>query len=167
MILGEGPWRRYFLVCTNPIMSHWWDRMMRPGFRHCYVLIWEGAAWLYADPTLSRTHVSILDYYENEHPAEWIEDSDASVIEVEVCNDPYRLRSPWIIGPMTCVEGCKALLGIRSFWLWSPLRLARYLEKYYGIRSQEAKEDSRGKGVDCSPGTRARSNWRRSQREEA
>jgi hypothetical protein len=145
-VLGEGPWRRYFLVCANGIRPSWWDRILRRGFRHCYVLIWDGACWLYVDPTLYRLHVSILDYYQEENPLAWIDDRDVHVLEVAVEAEPKRMRAPWSVGPLTCVEGCKAALGVRSFWLWTPWRLYRYLEKR-NVTGKQAEEVERGKGA--------------------
>ena len=139
-ITGEAPWRRYFLVCSNGEVEHWWDRFFRPSFRHCYVLIWDGAHWLHVDPTLYRTHVSILDHYRNEHPSLWIEDPHAVALEVKVEAHAQRWRAPWCFGPLTCTEGCKAVLGVRSPLLWSPWRLYRYLEKR---RESQAPKENR------------------------
>lgn len=126
---SEAPTRRYFLVCCGGREQHWWNRFFRPGFRHCYVLIWEGVTWLYIDPTLYRTHVSILEHYQDNHPREWIDDDSASYYQVAVEPHPTRMRVPWCLGPLTCVEGCKALLGIREFLVWTPWQLAQHASK--------------------------------------
>jgi hypothetical protein len=150
-IEGEGPWRRYFLVCSNGSCTHWWDRLFKPGFRHCYVLIWEGTVWLYVDPTLFRTHVSILDHYRDDHPYHWIEDPDVTVLEVPVDATSLRWRAPWCFGPLTCTEGCKAILGVRHLLLWTPWRLYRHLKAKH--ESQQTEEDGRGKGAGSGAGS--------------
>jgi hypothetical protein len=123
------PRQRFFLVCTKG-RPHWWDRWLQPGFTHCYLLIWDEVVWLLADPTLSHLRVAILDQYEPEDPASWLVDPDATIIEArpEVV-DTYRARSPWVAGPLTCVETCKAVLGIRDFWILTPWQLYRRVRR--------------------------------------
>lgn len=128
--------RRYYLVCTEPPRGYWWSWILAPGFRHCFVLIWEGVCWLQVDPTLARTHVVILDRYEPGHPADWMGDPDVSVIEVTI-EDGDAMRAPWVVGPVTCTEFVKSVLGIRSFWLWTPLQLFNYLRSRHGIETPE------------------------------
>ena len=40
-----------------------------------------------------------------------------------------RVRHPWILGLLTCVEGVKAVLGIRRPWILTPWQLARHLRR--------------------------------------
>lgn len=150
------PWtqQRFVVVFTEVERTHWWDRFLAPGFRHCYVLVWDEVVWLYVDPAIGRTRVLILDQYEPRHPREWIHDPDATLIEARADLDDLRLRCPWIFGPITCVEGVKAVLGIRKFWLFTPLQLFRYLRRRHG-QTQNAEKDSRGTGPDPAAGGRA------------
>jgi hypothetical protein len=145
----DGPWRRYFVVCAESIVPHWWCRFLRPGYRHCYLLVWEGAVWLHVDPTMDRARVVILDLFEGyEDPRAWIEDATARIFEAWPEPESDQLRTPWLIGPITCVELVKAFLGIRSFWIWSPWQLAQALRKRRHHReSKEAEEIRRGKGA--------------------
>lgn len=127
MSLAE-PFRRYYVVCAEAIRPHWWVRFLRPGYRHCYLLVFDGAVWLYVDPVMDRTRVAILDYYEPEHPAAWIEDPSARVFETTP-EDHGGWRAPWVVGPLTCVEQVKQFLGIRAFWIFTPWQLAQYLRR--------------------------------------
>lgn len=142
----DGDWRRYFVVCAESIVPHWWNFLLRPGYRHCYLLIWEGAVWLHVDPTMDRARVVILDLFDGyEDPRAWVEDETARIFEAWPEPESDRLRTPWLIGPVTCVELVKAFLGIRSFLIWSPWQLAQALRKRRRQReSEEAEKDRRG-----------------------
>ena len=150
----DGPWRRYFVVCAESIVPHWWNFLLRRGYRHCYLLVWEGAVWLHVDPTMDRARVVILDLFDGfEHPAEWIEDDTARIFEAWPEPESDRLRQPWIVGPITCVELVKAFLGIRKFWCFSPWQLAQELRRRRRQReSQEAEKIRRGEGASRRPG---------------
>lgn len=51
---------------------------------------------------------------------------DNSAILRVVVNRSMRMRYRWMLGPMTCVELVKHLLGIRC-WALTPYQLYRYL----------------------------------------
>jgi hypothetical protein len=120
--------RRYFVVITRG-EPHWWDRFLAPGKTHCALLIWDEFVYLYLNPTLGITEVSLVTTGDAEFaPPEQIlaEDPDAVIVEAELEWDE-GMRAPWIWAPVTCVEIVKSALGIRRFWLWTPLQLERYL----------------------------------------
>jgi len=127
--VSERSERRYFVVCTQSLTSYWWTPLLRHSYSHCYLLVWEGAVWLYLDPVMNRAHVTILDLYEFHHPAEWLLDPQARVFEAWPEAESERLRTPWLFGPLTCVEIVKAFLGIGRFWIWTPWQLAQHLRK--------------------------------------
>jgi hypothetical protein len=129
---------RYFVVCTQSLKRYWWTPYLRHNYSHCYLLIWEGACWLYLDPVMNRAHVAILDFYEFQHPAVWLKDPRARVFEAWPKPDAERLRAWWLFGPLTCVEIVKSFLGIGGFWIWTPWQLAQYLRK----RKHELTETS-------------------------
>jgi len=151
----EGPWRRYFVVCAESIVPHWWNRLLRPGYRHCYLLIWEGCVWLYLDPTMDRARVLVLDLFDGfQHPAVWIEDETARIFEAWPTAESDRLRTPWLLGPITCVELVKAFLGISNPFIWTPWQLAQWLRRRRRDReSKEADQDRRGASARRRPGS--------------
>jgi hypothetical protein len=164
----DGPWRRYFVVCAESVVRHWWNPILRPGYRHCYLLIWEGAVWLHVDPTMDRTRVVILDLFDGfQHPAAWIEDASARIFEAWPEPDRASFRIPWIWAPMTCVEAVLAHLGIRKWWVWTPWQLAQLLRQRRRQReSQEAQKVRRGEspagGTDAGIVTSGRGDQRTS-----
>jgi hypothetical protein len=126
----EDAWpRQLFYVVFTDGRPHWWNRFLKPGFSHTYVLIWDGACWLLVDPSLSHCRVTILDQFEPIPPTEWLRVPGATVLEARPEVVEGRLRHPWILGLLTCVEGVKAVLGIRRPCILTPWQLAKYLRR--------------------------------------
>jgi hypothetical protein len=127
----EDAWPRqlFYVVFTDAGRPQWWDRWLMPGFQHVYVLVWDGACWLLVDPQLSHVRVTILDQFEPEPPTVWLRVPGATIIEARPEVVEGRVRHPWIFGLLTCVEGVKAVLGIRRPWILTPWQLARHLRR--------------------------------------
>lgn len=109
------------LVCFSGAATLWWLRLLRPGFRHCFVAIRQGPFWVVADPLSHRT-------------ALWIEAVDdlagfyrrhgLTVVATRLRRPPRRAL-PW--RPFTCVEAVKRILGIRCGWVFTPWQLYNLL----------------------------------------
>lgn len=160
------PRQRFVVVFTEPGRWRWFSRFFAPGFRHCYVLIWDAVVWLYVDPTLSHQRVLILDHYEPNHPRDWVFDTTATFVEFKPDIDEKRFRAPWVVGPLTCTEGAKSLLGIRKFWLFTPWQLCKHLRRLNDGRGiEETTEDTGGAGPFAAPDRGALENGTRPRRE--
>ena len=140
----EDAWpRQQFWVVFTDGEPHWWDWMLRRGFRHTFALVWDDAAWLLVDPTLSHVRVTILDQFSPEPPTDWLRIPGATVLRAWPEVVKGRVRVPWILSPLTCVEGVKAVLGIRSPWILTPWQLARHLRRRNGIHEGQGPEADR------------------------
>lgn len=100
-----------------------WLRLLRRGFRHCFVILNDGTHWLTVDPLSNYTDIHVCHV-----PAEfdlplWLADRGLKVLPVRM-QRPAR-PAPWM--PFTCVEAVKRLLGIHRRWLITPWQLYRYL----------------------------------------
>lgn len=104
----------------------------QPGFRHCFVALNDGRAWIELDPRGDGLHVSAEVAAEFDLAAHY-RALGYAVIETSVAaaRRPYAL--PWAF---TCVETVKRVLGLHGWWLWTPYQLYRRLE-----------EDAHGKPV--------------------
>lgn len=136
--LEQPAHRRYFVVFLQG-EPHWMDWFLAPGYGHCYLLVWDADRWIWIHPTLQIVQVTVDRLYGRLHPQIWPEHETARVIEVGLQGDE-RNRTPWMFGPLSCVELVKAFLGIRRFWIWTPRQLARYLERRYGQHWQDGRE---------------------------
>jgi hypothetical protein len=108
----------------------WWARFLRGGFRHCLACQAAGDG-----------HTLVVDFRGTQmrvavEPVpigvflRCMQDAAMSwIIAVEGTGAPPRAA---LRPPMTCVETCKALLGIRAWWIITPRQLARHLHKKGG-----------------------------------
>lgn len=106
-----------------------WLTALRPGFRHCFVLLYDGVCWLTVDPMLH--HMEVLAHHV---PASfdlpgWLKSRDNIIVPASI--DRSRTRpAPW--RPFTCVEAVKRLLGIHARFVFTPWQLYKYLNKKKG-----------------------------------
>lgn len=101
-----------------------WLRWLKPGYRHCFVAIDDGNAWLTVDPLLHRLEIRASGLPSSFDLAAEYRRLDLDVVEVAPAAVPLR-RAPF--GPFTCVEAAKRLLGIRARWVLTPWQLRRWL----------------------------------------
>jgi hypothetical protein len=117
-----------------------WLRMLRPGFRHCYVLLFEGGRWISVDPMLSRMEIHV----HNHLPADfdlpgWLESRGQRTVLAFIDHSSAR-PAPW--RPFTCVEAVKRILGLHAGFVLTPWQLYRHL-----TQPEHIKENFHGKPV--------------------
>lgn len=101
----------------------WWLRLLRPGFRHCFVAVRQDGVWMVVDPLshTTRLHVeTIADL------AGFYRRHGVVVVATTVQPPPCR-PLPW--RPHSCVEVVKRVLGLRASWVFTPHQLHSYLIK--------------------------------------
>lgn len=93
---------------------------MKPGFRHVVAIRSDCADrfWLIIDPTMSHTHIEMIPKVIHPDISEFIE---GHVIEVEAIIDKECTNFTLCLN--TCVDTVKRLLGIRSFFVFTPYQL--------------------------------------------
>lgn len=102
----------------------WWLCFLKPGFRHCYILLQTAQnpdSWLEINPMSnqicvfehqSRIGIDYISYLQN------IE--KVTVVSVNFFAAPLKCAP---FGVFTCVEFVKRMLGIHKFWLFTPYQL--------------------------------------------
>lgn len=113
-----------------------WLKILKPGFRHCYVLLNDGRHWISVDPLSNSMEVSV-----HHVPAEfdfplWLKDRGHKIVPAAI--ERRQKQAPW--GLFTCVEAVKRILGIHSPFIITPWQLYRHLSA--ASRSSETKGDS-------------------------
>lgn len=103
-----------------------WLKLFRPGFRHCYVVLNDGAHWLTVDPMSSYMDVSIHNLPQEFNLPFWLSERGHVVVKADI-ERPGR-QAPWM--PFTCVEAVKRVLGIHKQFLITPWQLYRHLIKH-------------------------------------
>lgn len=108
----------------------------RPGFRHCFVAINDGRAWITIDPCGDGTRVD-ADLPAGVDLASHCRTLGYGVIETLVRTDRRHYRAPWAF---TCVEAVKRILGVHGWLIWTPWQLYRHLEaRSHGQHLQSAE----------------------------
>jgi len=110
------------LVCFSGAASLWWLRLLRPGFRHCFVALRQGPFWVVVDPLSHRT---VLWIEAVDNLAGFYRQQGLTVLSTRLRNPPHR-SAPW--RPFTCVEAVKRLLGVHWPWVLTPWQLYRALQ---------------------------------------
>ena len=122
---GPAPraWPRAWIVfCDNTELA--WLRLLRPGFRYCFAVLHDGQRWIAIDPLATRLEVTVPPLEADFDLPGWFAGRGHTVIAAAVRRDSGR---PAPLGPFTCVETCKRLLGLRARFVVTPWQLYRHL----------------------------------------
>jgi hypothetical protein len=113
-----------------------WLKMLRPGFRHCFVIVNDGQSWLSLDPMLNHMDVRVHHHVPaNFDLPEWLRQRGQRVIAAPLSR-VLKNPAPWRL--FTCVEAVKRLLGLHSRFVFTPWQLFRHLEKLNAGNSNSA-----------------------------
>lgn len=101
-----------------------WLRFLKPGFRHCFVLINDGRQWVSVDPMSNHMDVTVHHVPQEFDLPLWMKDRGNIVVKAPV-NKALNKPAPWML--MTCVEVVKRVLGLHSRTIFTPWQLYRHL----------------------------------------
>jgi hypothetical protein len=110
-----------------------WLRLLRPGFRHCFVVFHDGRRWLHLDPLANYTDLAVHDLPPDFDLTAWLR-REAGCRVVPAPIDRSR-KTPAPLAPFTCVEAVKRALGLHDRWIFTPWQLYRRLtfrRKHHG-----------------------------------
>ena len=103
-------------------------RLLKPGFRHCFVALNDGRHWITVDPLLQQTEIAVAPVPPEFDLAAFFRAQGCRTLTVPLRPAPRR---PCLPLPLTCVETVKRVLGIRAWWLWTPWQLFQYSRSKY------------------------------------
>jgi hypothetical protein len=104
----------------------WQRALLAPGFRHCFVALNDGAAWLLHDPLVPRTELVLLPVGPDfDLAAHW----RAHGLHALTVRVPRPVRRFWWPAPFTCVESVKRVIGLRAPFVLTPRQLFVALKK--------------------------------------
>ena len=101
-----------------------WQRLLRPGFRHCSLILDDGEHWLLVEPLSNYLQVRTLGLAEQPLARRL---RNAGLLVVETAPIAQRNR-PAPMGLWTCVETVKRGLCIHALIVQTPWQLFTYLE---------------------------------------
>lgn len=126
MIEGQADGPDLALVAFSGRASLPWLRLLRPGFRHCFVLVRAGAGWAVVDPMSHYTLALPLGDYPLRPLIRALRAMGLTVLPVRP-RVPVPVAQPW--RPYTCVEAVKRVLGRNAPWVLTPWQLYLTLMK--------------------------------------
>lgn len=103
-------------------LSRFW-KLLEPGFSHVEAWREDRGAWVRVDPCLEFMNVEV------HLGPPWELMPNARFVHVVRLVPLRKLREPFMVGPITCVELSKALIGIRAPLIRTPFALYNYLRK--------------------------------------
>lgn len=115
---------QWYLVFSDTEAEHWWNRWLKPGFRHVFAIRRQGDIWLAFSPQQGFTDIDALEGTES--VMDIITNPHATVLHCDAERVMQGLRVRSLFAPFTCVEQVKSLLGIRH-WCFTPYQLYRQL----------------------------------------
>ena len=128
-----------WVVCFSKAgRKHWIQKFLNKDFQHCYAfkLSPGGKFFMIVDPIRSYTMIDLMPANE-EAFNELTENATflTVIATIELSKDRGHFCR------FNCVEMVKALIGLKSFWTFTPYQLFRRLEKW-AIRSEQEKADA-------------------------
>lgn len=99
-------------------------KLLRPGFRHCFVVLHTPGRWLSIDPLSHMTRIDLMDFPGEFDMAALLRREGLCVVETTLREAPLLPAPPMLC---TCVEMVKRILGIHRWTIVTPWQLYRYL----------------------------------------
>lgn len=102
-------------------------KWLKPGFRHCYVIMNDGHRWVSVDPLSHMTDVVVHHHLPPDfNLPRWLEDRGMKVVAARRGDIPLR-AAPMMV--FTCVEAVKRILGVHERRIITPWQLYRHLSE--------------------------------------
>jgi hypothetical protein len=122
--VGNGGEGRRALVVFSGRADLAWLRLLKRGFRHCFVVLDFGDRWVMLNPLSHYTDVEVFAGLAAEDLAAGFRRQGLTVVAARTMR-PKPRPAPW--RPHTCVEAVIRILGMRAPWVLTPWQLYRYL----------------------------------------
>lgn len=105
--------------------ERWWLRLLRPGFRHCLLVMHDGRHWLSVDPMLNYMNVQVHHTVPDDFDfPRWLQSQGQHVVRAQIDHEK-AVPAPLMF--MSCVEVVKRVLGIHHRFILTPWQLYRHL----------------------------------------
>lgn len=101
-----------------------WLKVLKPGFRHCFVLINDGQCWVTYDPMSHYTEITVHHVPAFFDMPGWMAGRGYTMIEATLDHAHTR---PAPLSIYSCVGAVKRVLGIHRRFILTPWQLYRHL----------------------------------------
>lgn len=130
----------WWLVYGPTERPHWWNRWLAPRFQHVHALRRDGRVWVLYQPYGEFLDVTLM----RSDATPWQMFPGCIYQRVVALRRHGSPRSSFFVGPITCTEHVKALLGIRSFFVRTPYQLYAYCRRHFHEKPQATRAHVRG-----------------------
>ena len=110
-----------------PEAEIWWLRILKKGYRHCFVCIKNNDHWTIIDPLSHSIDVETIEVKKIKNLPRYLTDQGYIVMPFGDI-DPHK-KGGRILGYLSCVTIVKKILGLHSPFIFTPYQLAKYLHK--------------------------------------
>ncbi|MEZ5933321.1 MAG: hypothetical protein R3F54_15490 [Alphaproteobacteria bacterium] len=106
-----------FVGHTHCRSLHW----LKQGFKHCFVAQRVGGGWIICDSLKNQIELSQIDLPPDFSLSAFYRDMGHTVL----AGQGHSIRQSTMITPefLTCVSVVKRIIGVRSFWTFTPWQL--------------------------------------------
>lgn len=118
--------KAYVIFVDN--VSLWWLRILKEGFRHCYMLLKlrDDMGWLELNPYSNQL---VIKFYDVEDSSDYIlqlqKDQNLKICSIDITYAPLKCAP---LNFFSCVEMVKRVLGIHSFFTITPYQLYKKIK---------------------------------------
>lgn len=121
-VVDSSPAEWYLLYSDK--VDYWFQRPLQDGFTHVDAARFTPSGWVVVAPHFGYTDVQIIDT--DMPPWSW---HNGVVQRVQARRRDDWQRSWGCLGPVTCVEIIKSVLGVRKPFILTPYQLFKYCKK--------------------------------------
>ena len=112
------------IVVFSGQTDFWWQWFLKPGFRHCGILIEVGGHWVVLEPLAARLEVRLIA---STTPAALMRMLRRRCLSPVLTEVDANVKPSSFTGLFTCVEAVKRVLGIRAVLVQTPWQLKKTL----------------------------------------
>lgn len=100
-------------------------KLLKPGFRHCFVILRTPDRWISIDPLAHMTQIGLHTIPNGPDLPLILQEHGLTVLETSLRDAPLATAPPMLC---TCVEMVKRILGIQAWRVMTPWQLYKYLQ---------------------------------------
>lgn len=101
-------------------------RLLKDGFRHCFLLLNDGDNWIAFEPLLHRTNLFVLPTPPDFDLPNFLSAQSVSIVEAKIA---AQCEPKNFLTIMSCVSQVKRVLGIQARSIVTPYQLYKFLQK--------------------------------------
>ena len=102
-----------------------WLRVLRRGYRHCFVAVWAESGWIICDSLQSHIELGFLSHAQHFNLAGWYARRGHRVLLGRTSTPTFRPTKA--VSPLTCVSVAKRILATSAPFVLTPSQLFNYL----------------------------------------